>query len=34
MEEDLSEIAKTGEGKTIRIGKMKFLLSSGKFVQI
>jgi len=34
MEEDLTELAKTGEGKTIKIGKMKFLLTSGKFVQI
>lgn len=34
MEEDLTEIAKTAEGKTIKIGNLKFLLSSGKFVQI
>jgi hypothetical protein len=34
MEEDLIDIAKTGEGKTIKIGNMKFLLSSGKFIQI
>lgn len=34
MEEDLMDIAKVGEGKTIKIGKMKFKLSGGKFVQI
>ncbi len=34
MEQDLFEIAKIGEGKTIKIGKMKFLLTSGKFIQV
>ncbi|MEY4602859.1 MAG: hypothetical protein RIT43_151 [Bacteroidota bacterium] len=34
MEEDLMDIAKIGEGKTFKIGKMKFMLSGGKFVQM
>lgn len=34
MEEDLMDIAKTGEGKTVKIGKMKFSMSGGKFVQV
>ncbi len=34
MEEDLTDLAKIGEGKTIMIGKLKFLLTSGKFIQV
>jgi hypothetical protein len=34
MEEDLLDIAKTGEGKTIKINGMKFKMTGGKFVQL
>ncbi|MDP4798511.1 MAG: hypothetical protein NWR50_06565 [Crocinitomicaceae bacterium] len=34
MEEDLVDIAKTGEGKTIKINGMKFKMTGGRFVQL
>ncbi|MFN5030684.1 MAG: hypothetical protein ACK5FX_00570 [Flavobacteriia bacterium] len=33
MEEDLKDIAKIGEGKRFKIGKMKFYMAGGKFIQ-
>lgn len=34
MEEDLVDIAKTGEGKTIKVGELKFKMTGGRFVQV
>lgn len=34
MEEDLADIAKIGEGKTFKIGPMKFKMTGGRFIQI
>ncbi len=34
MEEDLTNIAKMGEGKTFKINGMKFKMQNGKFIQI
>ena len=34
MEQDLTDIAKVGEGKTFAIGNLNFKMSGGKFVQL
>lgn len=34
IESDLEEVAKIGEGKVIRFGKLKFMMNNGKFVQV
>jgi hypothetical protein len=34
MEDDLTEIAKIGEGKTFKLAGMKFKMSGGRFVQL
>ncbi len=34
MEQDLTEIAKIGEGKVFKIGEMRFRMSGGRFVQL
>ena len=34
MEQDLTDIAKVGEGKTFSIGNLNFKMSGGKFVQL
>jgi hypothetical protein len=34
MEQDLIDVAKIGEGKTIKLNGMKFKMTGGKFVQM
>ena len=34
MEEDLTNIAQLGNGKTFKLNGMKFMMSAGKFIQI
>jgi hypothetical protein len=34
MEQDLTDIAKIGEGKTFKLGGMRFRMSGGRFVQL
>ena len=34
MEDDLMDVAKIGEGKTVKFGKQKFKMTGGKFIQI
>lgn len=34
MEEDLTNIAQMGNGKTFKLNGMTFMMSAGKFIQI
>jgi hypothetical protein len=34
IESDLEEVAKIGEGKSIKFGKLKFVMMNGRFVQV
>lgn len=34
MEEDITDLTKIGEGKTLKIGDLKFLLRGGRFIQL